>query len=32
MGRVQLACDDRTGVFFFRHKRKLYMRFVEMPQ
>ena len=29
MSEVNLAADDNTGVFFFRHKRCLYMRFVE---
>jgi hypothetical protein len=27
--KVQLICDDHTGVFFFRYDQKLYMRTVE---
>ncbi len=27
--QVLLTCDDDTGVFFFRHKRRLFMRVVE---
>jgi hypothetical protein len=30
LAKVQLACDDNTGVFFFRHNHKLYMRIVEL--
>jgi hypothetical protein len=30
LAKVQLACDDNTGVFFFRRDRKLYMRMVEL--
>jgi hypothetical protein len=26
---VLLTCDDDTGVFFFRHKRKMYRRVIE---
>ena len=31
LAKVQLVCDDNTGVFFFRHKQKLYLRIVEVP-
>jgi hypothetical protein len=30
VARVLLLCDDNTGVFFFRYKRKLYLRIVEV--
>jgi hypothetical protein len=26
---VQVACDDNTGVFFFRDQRRIYLRYVE---
>jgi hypothetical protein len=26
---VMIACDNDTGVFFFRHERKMYMRYIE---
>jgi hypothetical protein len=29
LAQVMLACDDQTGVFFFRYNNKLYMRTVE---
>jgi len=29
LAQVLLLCDNDTGVFFFRHKRKLYLRIVE---
>ena len=29
MTRVSLTCDDSTGVFFFRHEGRLFMRTVE---
>ena len=32
LAKVQLACDDNTGVFFFRYDRKLYLRIVECEQ
>ena len=30
VARVLLLCDDNTGVFFFRHSRKLFLRIVEV--
>ena len=32
LAKVQLTCDDNTGVFFFRSDRKLYMRVVEVEE
>lgn len=29
MSQIMIACDNDTGVFFFRYQRRLYMRFVE---
>jgi hypothetical protein len=26
---VQVACDSNTGIFFFRHERRMYMRYIE---
>lgn len=32
LAKVQLACDNETGVFFFRHNQKLYLRLVKCPE
>ena len=29
LAKVQLVCDDDTGVFFYRFNHRLYMRIVE---
>lgn len=29
IAKVQLICDDHTGVLFFRHNQKLYLRIIE---
>ena len=31
LAKVMLFCDDNTGVYFFRHKGKLYLRLIEVP-
>jgi len=32
LAKVQLVCDDNTGVFFFRHKQQLYLRIVDIQK
>ncbi len=32
LSQITLACDDHTGVFFFRYNRKLYMRMVDIKE
>ena len=29
LGKIQLVCDNDTGVFFFRYDQRLYMRTVD---
>jgi len=29
LAKVQLVCDDDTGIFFYRYNHKLYMRIVD---
>ena len=29
LAKIMLLCDDTTGVFFFRHNQKLYLRVIE---